>query len=356
MRIGLIGGGQLGMMLAEAAFKLNHSVFVLEPSKNPPIAQTKAIIIANNYDDPHGLALLDSLTDVIIYEFENIDVNCLRPYVKKMPQGIKALEVSQDRILEKKFAQSLGIPTAKFIAVDSNDQLKNAFYPSVLKTTRLGYDGKGQHVLSSVNDTLRLTIKQPMILEEWILFDDEISVVLTRDMYNNTVYLPPIKNQHKNGILDTSYPLWNIDESLKKEAYDYAKKIIESLDYVGTMAVEFFVKDQHVIFNEMAPRPHNSGHFSIEGSSVSQFENMILSITKKSVIEPLMTQKSLMLNVLGQHIHYFENAKKMPFVYIHDYKKQPAKENRKMGHITCLADLDDTFYELEKIIRGELHD
>ena len=355
MRIGIIGGGQLGMMLAEAAEKHHHQVFVLEPKKNPSTSHTKSIIIPYRYEDPQGLELLYLNSDVIIYEFENIGVEHLKKYVHKIPQGIKALEISQDRMAEKVFAKSLGIPTPQFISINQKDDLKNAFYPSILKTTRLGYDGKGQYKLTSFHDTENIDIDQPMILEEYIPFDYEISVVLTRDMYHQIAFLPIIKNQHVNGILDTSFPLWDGYDHVRDESYHYAKLLVEKLDYVGTFAIEFFVKDNHVIFNEMAPRPHNSGHFSIEGATISQFENMILAVTHQHVIKPDMTKKSLMINVLGQHQNYALRAKRLNDVFIHDYYKEESLVNRKMAHITCCADSDDQLFSLEKIIKGELH-
>lgn len=351
----MIGGGQLGMMLAEAAEKYNHLVFALEPKNNPPIGHTKAFIIPYAYDDPQGLELLNLNSDVIIYEFENVDVDSLMKYAHKLPQGTKALEISQDRIKEKKFAQLLDIPTVRYIEINSQEDYKNSFFPSVLKTTRLGYDGKGQYLLKQMEDIQHIQIDQPMILEEYISFDDEVSVVLTRDMNHHITYLPLIKNKHTHGILDTSYPLWDCEESLKKEAYSYAKRIADELNYIGTLAIEFFVKDGHIIFNEMAPRPHNSGHFSIEGATVSQFENMILAVTNHPIIEPKITKRTLMINVLGQHHHYISNAINLDHVFIHDYHKDELKNNRKMGHIICFSDTEDELFKLEKTIKGELH-
>lgn len=355
MRIGIIGGGQLGMMLAEAAEKYHHQIFVLEPKKNPSVSHTTSIIIPYPYEDPQGLELLNLNSDVILYEFENIKVEYLKKYVHKIPQGIKALTISQDRIAEKMFAKSLGIPTPQFIVINRKEDLSQAFYPSILKTTRLGYDGKGQYALMCRDDIKNIEIDQPMILEEYIPFDDEISVVLTRDMYDQIAFLPIIKNHHKNGILETSFPLWHGYDDIRDESYRYAKRLVEELDYVGTLAIEFFVKDHQIIFNEMAPRPHNSGHFSIEGATISQFENMILAVTNNHVIKPEVTTKSLMINVLGQHQNYILQAKKITEVFIHDYHKEEALINRKIAHITCCADTDEKLFNLEKIIKGELH-
>lgn len=356
MRIGIIGGGQLGMMLAEAAEKLSHQVFVLEPKENPSVAKTHAIIIPYAYDDPQGLELLHHNSDVIIYEFENINIEYIKKYEHKMPQGIKALKISQDRLIEKEFASSLGIPTASYIPINSKADLINGFYPSVLKTTRLGYDGKGQQLIQKLDELSRCNIDQPMILETYIDFDYEVSVVLTRDYHDQFAYLPLIKNEHKDGILHTSKPLWEGYDDIQMRAFQYGKMIAEALNYVGTLAIEFFVKDDAVIFNEMAPRPHNSGHFSIEGATVSQFENMILAVTNQSVIEPQKTCYSMMFNILGQHHDLLRHDHKLNHIFVHDYHKNSVKHNRKIGHITCCADTDDLLNDLEKMMRGAYHD
>jgi 5-(carboxyamino)imidazole ribonucleotide synthase len=356
VRIGIIGGGQLGMMLAEAAEKLSHQVFVLEPKENPSVANTRAIIIPYAYDDPQGLELLHHNTDVIIYEFENINVEHIKKYEHKIPQGINALKISQDRLIEKDFASSLGIPTASYIPFNSKADCINGFYPSVLKTTRLGYDGKGQKLIHNLDELSACNIDQPMILEAYIDFDDEVSVVLTRDHHGQIAYLPLIKNEHKDGILHTSKPLWQGYDEVREKAFKYGKMIAEALNYVGTLAIEFFVKGDDVIFNEMAPRPHNSGHFSIEGATVSQFENMILAVTNQSVIEPEMTCFSMMFNILGQHHGLLTYGQKLNYIFVHDYHKNSVKHNRKIGHMTCCADTIDLLNDTEAMMRGAYHD
>jgi 5-(carboxyamino)imidazole ribonucleotide synthase len=176
-----------------------------------------------------------------------------------------------------------------------------------------------------------------MILEEKIAFEKEVSVILTRDAFGDIAYYPLIENHHHEGILSVSIPWWDAPVSLKTEAYHYAKLIVESLNYVGTLAVEFFVLNHHVLFNEMAPRPHNSGHFSIEGATVSQFSNMILAITGAHVKTPVMTQRSIMKNILGQHKDDFEALSDVHSIFIHDYFKHSKTHNRKVGHFTILC-------------------
>jgi len=352
MKIGIIGGGQLGMMLAEAAIQLGHTVYALDPNPEASVRYAGGMLLTYDYHDPRGIFELDQVSDVICYEFENIDFDVLYPIRHKLPQGIEALMISKDRILEKQFALSLGILTPEFIKVDSDKDLQKAFYPSILKTTRFGYDGKGQYILNSIEDIGKLTINQPMILEQRIEFDQEVSVIVSRDAYGDIVYYPLVINQHEQGILSVSMPWWDAPSSLKKEAFDYAKLIVEKLDYVGTLAIEFFVKDCYVIFNEMAPRPHNSGHFSIEGTTASQFKNMILAITHHHVIMPEITKPSMMLNILGQDEEKL-HAPSCEHVYIHDYFKKSKQQNRKIGHITLLGSTEIELNRLATTFKGE---
>jgi len=352
MRIGIIGGGQLGMMLTEAAIQLGHTVYALDPNPDASIKYAGGTLLTYDYHDPQGILELDKVSDVICYEFENIDVSALHTIRHKLPQGTEALVISKDRILEKQFALSLGIPTPEFIKIDSYKDLQKAFYPSIIKTTRFGYDGKGQYVLNDKEDIDQLTINQPMILEQKIEFDQEVSVILSRDTYGDIVYYPLVINQHEQGILSVSMPWWDAPSSLKKEAFDYAKRIVETLDYVGTMAIEFFIKNNHVIFNEMAPRPHNSGHFTIEGTTVSQFKNMILAITNHHVISPEITKHSMMLNILGQHEEMLHQSN-LEHVYIHDYFKKSKQHNRKIGHMTLLGSSEIELKQLATTLKGE---
>lgn len=352
MRIGIIGGGQLGMMLTEAAIKGGHEVFVIDPNRDAPASHVGAHLLHYDYDDEHGIDELTQCVDVICYEFENINLQVLYPYQHLIPQGLKALEISQQRILEKKFAQSLDIPIPHYQVIETKEDLNDIVYPSILKTNRFGYDGKGQVLLTSKKDLEYIEIHQTMILEEWIPFDREVSVIVTRDQYHHIAYYPIIENTHQSGILDTSIPWWDAPKSWVNQAYAYAKSVVESLDYIGTLAIEFFIKGEKIIFNEMAPRPHNSGHFSIEGTQTSQFENMIKAITHEHVVDPIMTMPSLMINVLGQHLNYYKRAQGEN-VYVHDYYKNSQTRNRKIGHITCLAQTKEELHQWVKFIKGE---
>lgn len=350
MNVGIIGGGQLAMMLTEAAIPLGHHVYVLDPNPHASAKYVGATLLNYAYDDPKGLSELSIVSDVICYEFENIDTQVLHAIKHKLPQGIDALEISRDRMLEKTFAKSLGIPIPFFISIESKDDFEKAFYPSILKTTRFGYDGKGQHIINQYENLVNIDIHQPMILEERINFDKEVSVILTRDSYGDIAYYPLVENHHNQGILHSSIPWWDAPQYLKEEAYGYARTIIEKLNYIGTLAIEFFIVDHHVVFNEMAPRPHNSGHFSIEGTTVSQFKNMMLAITHEHIEIPNMTKPSMMINILGQH-RYDVSLIKDKNIYVHDYFKHSQQHNRKIGHITILGSNFDELKQIEKHLK-----
>lgn len=355
MRIGIVGGGQLGMMLTEAAIKLGHVVYAIDPNPNAPVKHVGGNLLNYRFDDLESIKQLDEMSDVICYEFENIDLSVLRPFLPKIPQGLIALEYSNDRMKEKEFARSLGIPTPRYQYVQSEKDVDDFFYPSLLKTTRFGYDGKGQVLLKSSEDLHKVNIQQPMILEELVNFDQEVSVIVTRDMFKHIAFYPLIKNVHVNGILDHSIPWWDAPQSLKDKAYAYASKVVETLNYIGTLAIEFFLCGEELWFNEMAPRPHNSGHFSIEGTTISQFENMILAITGEHVKTPLITKPSIMLNILGQHEGYIQHMGQKRYVYHHDYDKGEYRVNRKMGHITYLGENEEDLMNWITFMKGETY-
>jgi len=352
MRIGIIGGGQLGMMMAEEAKKLGHFVMSLDPNKNCSITQFSDCHIAKDYNDSEALELLAESTDVITYEFENVDLDVLKLYKKKIPQKLKALEISRNRIVEKNYAKDLGIKTPKFELIYN---IESIFYPSILKTTTGGYDGKGQYKIIQKSDIDQVSNIGSIeyICEELIEFDYEISVVATRDEYNKVISFPVPKNVHKNGILHTSLVDNSVPKEIEEKAINYTKLIINDLDYVGTLAVEYFVVGDAVLFNEFAPRPHNSGHYTMNGCNVSQFLTHIEVITGKRVTTPELLKPTLMLNVLGQSLHYYELSKDLEYSSIHDYYKNSDRVNRKVGHINYDISKNETVEEIYKNIIKE---
>ncbi|MCK5388025.1 MAG: 5-(carboxyamino)imidazole ribonucleotide synthase [Candidatus Izimaplasma sp.] len=341
MNIGIIGGGQLGLMMAQAAKLLHHKIISLDPNPRCPLASFSDLHITASYNDLEKIEYLVSKSDVITYEFENVDLDLISKFEKLIPQGRRALEISKNRLLEKEMAEKLGIKTAKFHKL-SDENIE--FYPCIIKTTTGGYDGKGQFVISNKEDlkSADFDINKEYIVEEYISFDYESSVIITRDSFGRIECFPTPINNHKNNILNTSLVTKDFPMIVKKKMEEYSKKIIENLDYIGTMAIEYFITNEDVIFNELAPRPHNSGHYSIEGCSVSQFENHILAITNEVIKKPVLLNNTLMLNILGQDNTYIENAKKTNNIYLHMYGKDEFITNRKMGHITFLRnDLED---------------
>ncbi|MCF7926850.1 MAG: 5-(carboxyamino)imidazole ribonucleotide synthase [Candidatus Izimaplasma sp.] len=349
MIIGIIGGGQLGLMMAEAAHQLNHTVYGLDPNPNCPLSKKADTMITANYNDKKAFKQLVNSTDVLTYEFENVDLTLIEKYTTKIPQKAKALKKSKHRLIEKNYARKLHIPIPSYKQYTSKEDL---FIPAIIKTTTGGYDGKGQYIIQSKKDIdqININLKNDYIIEELVAFDYEISCIATRDNYQTINYQPIPKNRHKNGILHISDLTEKIPETIAQKARDYTKKLINDLDYVGTLAVEFFVKGQAVIFNEFAPRPHNSGHYSIEGSTTSQFTNHILAITNEKSKKPTMINPTAMLNILGQDMVLAEKSNVLSNTYTHLYFKDDIRKNRKMGHITIVSKdkqyVQDTLQEL----------
>lgn len=334
MIIGIIGGGQLGLMMAEAAKKYNHIIIGLDPNDQCPLSFIADEMITADYYDEEAISKLVDLSDVVTYEFENVNLELVSKYENKIPQKRDALYFSRNRLIEKGFAGNLGIPTPKYFKLDRN----NFFYPAIIKTTTGGYDGKGQWKIENQRDVDHIEINNQVeyVIEEIVEYDFEISVIVTRDFMKKEVYYPIPINSHRNGILFTSTVFNEIDPLIVSKAKDYTSRIVRELDYIGTLAVEYFVKGNDVIFNEFAPRPHNSGHYTIEGCNVSQFENHIHAITNESVIEPYLQGPTIMINVLGQD-NGFVKMCKGENLYHHDYRKSESKNNRKMGHITIVS-------------------
>ena len=345
MNIGIIGGGQLGMMMAEAAKKYGYRIIGLDPNPKCSLSFIADEMIVADYKDKEAFEKLISLSDVVTYEFENVDLKLVKENIDKIPQKSKGLLISRNRLIEKKYANSLGIKTVKFAKIKSK---KDIFTPSIIKTITGGYDGKGQFKLDKYSniDHLSNIDKKEYMIEEFIEFDYEISVIATRDEFGTVVTYPIPVNSHRNGILFTSEVYDEISSVVAQKAKKYTEHIINDLDYVGTLAVEYFVKNNVVIFNEFAPRPHNSGHYSIEGCNVSQFENHVRAIAGLPVVEPVLKQPTIMLNILGQDDVFVETSKEHDVSH-HDYYKKDKKHNRKMGHITFQK---DTINEVKNVL------
>jgi len=348
MKIGIIGGGQLGLMIAEAAKELGHDIYSLDSSDECPIREISDCHIIADFDDVNSINKLIEMSDVVTYEFENIILDKIIDKENKIIQGFNALKISQNRLTEKDTISAMNIKTPKYRIFDP---LKENFYPAIVKSISGGYDGKNQYLIRNQKDIdqLKGLKENTYIIEEFIDFDYEISAICTRDIFNNISVFPIPVNTHKNGILFTSI----VDNRLSKELIDCAimtsKMIIEKLEYVGTMAIEYFVIDNELLFNEFAPRPHNSGHYTIEACNVSQFKNHVLAITRNQIITPQLKNKAIMLNILGQNEKYIEKSKQFSDAHIHLYGKKEYRFNRKIGHITITS--DNNYLVLDEIIK-----
>jgi 5-(carboxyamino)imidazole ribonucleotide synthase len=357
--IGIIGGGQLGRMMALAAKAKGFRIAVLEPNPDSPCGQVADFEVIGAYDDRDAIRKLAEISDVITYEFENIDAEtlawiCEQAYV---PQGSELLTITQNRISEKAAICKAGIEVAPYEVIESAEHLYEKIetigFPAVLKTARGGYDGKGQLVIRAKENLLEgnsLLKHGPCVLEKWITFDREISVIVTRRLDGDTTVFPVAENIHVENILHQTIVPARVSEEIQQAAIQKAKRLADFLGLVGTLAVEMFVTSEGKIYiNELAPRPHNSGHYSIEACETSQFEQHIRAICHWPLGSTKLLKPAVMVNLLGEHM---DNLMKLiPEVAdwkIHLYGKKEPKIKRKMGHVTLLRDsIPQALNELE---------
>lgn len=347
--IGIIGGGQLGRMMALSAKAMGYRIIVLDPTEDCPAAQVSDEQIIADYDDKVALRELAEKADLVTYEFENIDYDALKMTqdLVDVPQGAELLSITQDRILEKAYLESANINIAPYaIIVDKEEietEIKSIGYPAVLKTAQGGYDGKGQVVLHDADDierAARLLRYGSSVLEAWIPFEKEISIVVARGKDGQVETFPVAENVHVNNILHTTIAPADVSADVHEEAEEIAKKLADVLQLCGVLAVEMFVTKSGAIYvNELAPRPHNSGHFTIEACSISQFTQHIRAIVGLPLIKPELLKPALMINILGQHVEAVnEKMIDYPHWFVHYYGKKDTKINRKMGHVTVLTE------------------
>ncbi|MFK5977606.1 MAG: 5-(carboxyamino)imidazole ribonucleotide synthase [Rhizobiaceae bacterium] len=344
--IGIIGGGQLGRMLAACAARLSYKTIILEPGANCPAAQLANSHIQAAYDDADALTQLADLCDVITYEFENVPVDALS-HLGKTPvyPPANALAISQDRLDEKQFLNDNGIATAPFDAVDADNIV--SVYESmqnraVLKTRRFGYDGKGQAVLvgaSAENARAALEELKPSdcILEGFIDFTREISIIAARSPSGDIACYEPAENVHSEGVLRTSTVPANISKELRKSAESIAETILTNLEYVGVIGVEFFVaSDDKLLVNEFAPRVHNSGHWTEAACVISQFEQHIRAICGLALGDTVRHSDCVMENLIGDDMDHVPQILSEANNLLHLYGKEETRAGRKMGHVTRL--------------------
>ncbi|MFD2057141.1 5-(carboxyamino)imidazole ribonucleotide synthase [Mesorhizobium calcicola] len=347
--IGIIGGGQLGRMLAMAAARLGYRTVVLEPQADCPAAQVANRQITAAYDDPAALAELAAASSVITYEFENVPVAAANALAAKVPvhPPARALDVAQDRVSEKTFLNGIGIATADFRPVDNDNELTAALKAfggsGILKTRRMGYDGKGQRVFRNMEaggfaGTCEAMGNVPLMLESFVPFEREISVIAARGLDGAVAAYDPAENVHRNGILHTSTLPAAIVPETAAAAQAAASKILSALDYVGVIGVEFFVlADDSLLANEIAPRVHNSGHWTEAACSVSQFEQHIRAVAGLPLGDPKRHFDCVMENLIGDDVLRVPALLAEPDLMLHLYGKAEARPGRKMGHFTRIS-------------------
>jgi 5-(carboxyamino)imidazole ribonucleotide synthase len=344
MIVGILGGGQLGRMLAMAGYPLGLRFRTLDPSAAAPAGHLTEHYV-DDYTDTDALSRFALGLDIVTYEFENVPVDSARFLNRRVNvyPPPEALETSQDRLVEKSFFQRLGIPTPPFVRVDSWEDLEKAIdsigLPALLKTRRFGYDGKGQYVLEKEEDAVlawQTLGGVPLIFENKIAFEREVSILAVRSTTGETTIYPLVENHHEKGMLRLSLaPAPNLTGELQRQAEEYATRVLNELNYVGVLAIEFFQLNNGLYANEMAPRVHNSGHWTIEGAETSQFENHLRAILGMPLGSTQLKGFAAMINLIGA-IPDRHSVLAIPEAHLHLYGKA-VRPNRKVGHITLVC-------------------
>ncbi len=350
--IGIVGGGQLGRMMALSARYMGFRVGVLDPTPDCPTAQVADFQVTADYDDTAAIRELAEKSDVLTYEFENVNADAIDEVrsLASAPQGTDLLRVTQDRVNEKQFVNDHGTPTAPWKAVNSVEELEAALeeigYPAVLKTRSGGYDGHGQSVLKSESDLDQVRAQAiaegtfpASILEGFVDFAFEASILVAGNGVDYVTF-PIVRNEHRNNILHMTIAPAEVSDDVAKAARELALRLARGFKLAGILAIELFVTENgEVIVNELAPRPHNSGHYTIEACSFDQFDAHVRGICGWPLEQPQLLKPAVMVNVLGQHV---EPTRALiadhPEWNVHDYCKASVRHDRKMGHITVLTD------------------
>lgn len=352
MRIGILGGGQLGRMLALAGYPLGLTFRFLDPSPEACAGQVGELLVGP-FQDKDLLARFAQGLDLVTYEFENVPVEAARFLEGLLPvyPPSRALEVAQDRLLEKRFFQDLGVPTPPFHPVDGLPELEEGLgrvgLPALLKTRRGGYDGKGQALVRSwaeAEGAFRALGGSGLILEGYVPFDREVSLLAVRGLRGEVAFYPLVESRHQGGILRLSLaPAPQASQALQEKAEGYARRALEALGYVGVLALEFFQVGGELLFNEMAPRVHNSGHWTIEGAETSQFQNHLRAFLGLPLGSTAPRGHSAMVNLIGLRPD-FREVLKIPGAHLHWYGKA-VRPRRKVGHITLRRDSPEALQE-----------
>ena len=345
--IGIMGGGQLGRMTALAAANLGYRCHIFTEETDSPAAQVSATTTVASYKDHDALTQFAKSVDLITYEFENIPMSSitLLNNIRSIRPSPSILEISQHRGKEKEFAVQHGVNVAPYKIIEKISDLESAIKtigtPSVLKTCRFGYDGKGQIVINEpeeIYSAWNQLSSEDLVLEQFVAFEKEISVVIARDTNHKTKAYQTAENNHVDHILDTTRVPADITDKTASMAADIGLKLAESLDLIGLLAVEMFVMgDGTVVMNEIAPRPHNSGHWTQDGAQTSQFEQFVRAITGQALGETKMIRPVKMQNLIGDAVNQLPSFFKNPNAKIHLYGKHEIRPGRKMGHVNILG-------------------
>lgn len=350
--IGIIGGGQLGRYMAVSAKQMGYRAAVLDPVAQSPCGQVADIEITAAYSDLDGIRQLAEISDVVTYEFENIDYDALNQLKEEanLPQGSELLLLTQNRETEKKGIVDAGCEVAPYRIIHDEKELEDAVtvlgLPAVLKTCRGGYDGKGQYVIKEkgqLHEAAELLTHGACILESWVPFQMELSVIVTRSIHGEITVFPVAENIHKHNILFQSIVPARVEESIQEKAKVLATTLAEKLALVGTLAVELFLTNEgELLVNELAPRPHNSGHYTLDLCETSQFEQHIRAICGLPLGGTALLSEGMMVNLLGDEVDIpKEHPELLKEAKLYLYGKHEVKTGRKMGHMTFMKQLDD---------------
>lgn len=351
--LAMLGGGQLGRFFVSAAHEMGYKVIVLDPDPNAPAGLIADEQIVAAYDDPAALAQIASRCAAATTEFENVPAAALRTLAERIPvhPSADAVAIAQNRVAEKRFLRNNGFATAPFLVVEKSEDLDQAgdeMFPAILKIARFGYDGKGQARVKDIAEAKAAfaSYNAPCVLEKMVRLDLEVSVVLARNGSGECQSFTLAENLHSNGILDISIAPARTSPELLAKAESMAKQVAQHLNYIGVLAVEFFISNGELLVNEMAPRPHNSGHYTIDGCVTSQFEQQVRAMCNLPLGSPRLHSASVMVNLLGDL--WFEPGSEtsrepdwailnqIPNLKLHLYGKQSARPGRKMGHFTLI--------------------
>ncbi len=369
--LGMLGGGQLGRFFVIAAHEMGYRVTVLDPDKNSPAGKIADVHLCAKYDDAEALKQIAATCQAVTTEFENVPAATLETLATSIPvrPSAHSVSIAQHRVSEKNFLKNAGLPVAPFAVIDSEADIpadNSEIYPAILKVARFGYDGKGQARVANANEAKQAFAsfgQEECVLEKMLKLDYEVSVVLARDANGQVATFPTAENSHLNGILDVSIAPARGSDAVNHQAQKLAINVAEKLDYTGVLGVEFFVCDGELLVNEIAPRPHNSGHYTIDACVTNQFEQQVRVMTGLPLGSSRQHSPAVMVNLLGDVWPQTQGKQQEPewqlaFDYaqlkMHLYGKHEARPGRKMGHFTVIGNSRDDAIKLAMQARSDL--